>query len=600
MKKIKISLFLLFFLNSMLFAQKLQPLKQELVALNPENIFPQNPGKDYQFTDKTKTEKPATFNVTDQDGVPTFKAEIFAASKSHYDIQTTWKSEALVKKGDFLLARFSIRSIYAKQESGEAVVYFFVQGATSFEKSVIVDISSGPEWKTIDIPFVAITDMDKGEALVCFSYAALEQKVEVASLQILNFQQKTTISQLPVTRFTYQGRDENAAWRKDALKRIEDIRTAPLIIKITDAAGNPVKGAKVNAALIQPDFIWGTSANEALLANDLPDSKNYKQILKELFNTAVIENGFKAARWTGSPERKPETLRAYEWLLQNDFRQRGHNLVWPGWKFNPKLFKEKAEKDTAAFMKLIEDDIKSKMDVTKGKVIAWDVINELMHERDFLTYLPQNMPEQWFRLAKQLDPNAQLFINEYGMLNSIASPNNIKQYLDTIARLRNSGAPIDAIGIQGHVGRQPRNPVQVLSDLDLFKSTGLPVQITEFDINMTDEELQADYTRDFLIACYSHPAVTGFTIWGFWQGAHWKKDAAMFRTDWTPKPNAAAWREYVTGKWKTTIKTTSGKGGNVNANGHLGKYEITVIKDGKEVKVFYQLSKNSKALTITL
>jgi GH35 family endo-1,4-beta-xylanase len=300
--------------------------------------------------------------------------------------------------------------------------------------------------------------MNKGDAQICFSYAALAQKLEITSLQVLNFQQKINIKQLPVTRFTYQGREENASWRIDALKRIEEIRTAPLLIQIKDAAGKPVKGASVTATLIQSDFIWGTAANEAMLANDHNDSKNYKQIIKELFNTAVIENGFKAARWTGAPERKQETVKAFEWLTQNGLRQRGHNLVWPGWKFNPKQFKETALKDTAAFRKMIEEDMRSKIAVTKGKLIAWDVINELVHERDFLPYLPTGMPEQWFKLAKELDPTAQLFINEYSMLNSIASPANIKNYLDTIKRLRNSGAPIDAIGVQGHVGRQPRQP----------------------------------------------------------------------------------------------------------------------------------------------
>ncbi|MEJ7914158.1 MAG: endo-1,4-beta-xylanase, partial [Chitinophagaceae bacterium] len=253
-----------------------------------------------------------------------------------------------------------------------------------------------------------------------------------------------------------------------------------------------------------------------------------------------------------------------------------------------------------SFRKLIEGDLKDKMDSIKGRVIAWDVINEFVHEKDFFPYLPKDIAVQWFKMAKELDPNAQLFINEYGMLNSIASPKNILDYIGIIAELRNAGAPIEAIGVQGHVGRQPRNPAQVLTDLDMFKATGLPVQITEFDINMTDEELQADYTRDFLIACYSHPGVTGFTIWGFWQAAHWKPDAAMFRNDWSAKPNAAVWREWVTKKWKTTFTETTHANGRITSRGHLGRYEITVTKNGTERKVIYHLTKKGKPLQIKL
>jgi len=186
------------------------------------------------------------------------------------------------------------------------------------------------------------------------------------------------------------------------------------------------------------------------------------------------------------------------------------------------------------------------------------------------------------------------------MLNSMASPQNIRTYLDLITELRNGGAPIDAIGIQGHIGRQPRNPAQVITDLDLFHSTGLPVQITEFDVNSPDEELQADYTRDFLIACYSHPVVTGFTMWGFWQGAHWKPDAAMFRKDWAPKPNAAVWRDLVINQWKTNITEISGGKGEMNFRGHLGRYEITVTRGNSSVKVFHQLTKNAPPLEIKL
>ncbi len=582
------------------YSQTLNPLPPALKALHPVNIFPQNLEKGYEHKDKNKDIKASVFEL--KSGVsPLFVTEVFSATKSHYDVQANWKSSAPIKKGDILLARFSIRSIYAKQESGEAVVYFFVQqGAPSFEKSVIVDISAGPEWKPIEIPFKALHSMNIGECTMAFTFGALPQKVEIANVQVLNFEQKITLENLPVTRFTYQGREENAAWRKVALQRIEEIRTAPLSIKVIDSDGKPVVGAVVSARLKQSQFIWGTAVNEALLANKLPDSNNYMRILKELFNTAVIENGFKAASWQGKPDRKPITMHAFEWLQQEGFRQRGHNLVWPGWKFNSALTKTLAQKDTVAFRQFIEEDIKSKMTATKGKVIAWDVINEYLHERDFFPFLAQDAAVRWFQMAKSLDSSAQLFINDYSMLNSIVSPRNIKEYIDTINSLRQRGAPIEAIGIQGHVGRQPRNPAQIISDLDLFTPVGLPVQITEFDINMTDDTLQADYTKDFLIACYSHPIVTGFTIWGFWQGAHWKPDAAMFRKDWTAKPNAAVWREWVTGKWQTSIKEKSDAKGLITSRGHLGEYEILVTYKDKSIKVNYQLTKNEKLLEIKL
>jgi hypothetical protein len=53
-----------------------------------------------------------------------------------------------------------------------------------------------------------------------------------------------------------------------------------------------------------------------------------------------------------------------------------------------------------------------------------------------------------------------------------------------------------------------------------------PSSTPTFDINTDDEELQADYTRDFLTLAYSHPTVVGVQLWGFWERSHWKPEAA--------------------------------------------------------------------------
>ena len=44
------------------------------------------------------------------------------------------------------------------------------------------------------------------------------------------------------------------------------------------------------------------------------------------------------------------------------------------------------------------------------------------------------------------------------------------------------------------------------------------------------------------LACFSHEAYTGFVMWGFWEGAHWKPETALWRKDWTEKPAAKIWK----------------------------------------------------------
>jgi hypothetical protein len=221
-----------------------------------------------------------------------------------------------------------------------------------------------------------------------------------------------------------------------------------------------------------------------------------------------------------------------------------------------------------------------------------------VHERDYFEFVPESEAAEWFKVARESDPNAKLFINDYGMLNSRKSPQTIEKYLGIVQRLRAAGAPIDAMGVQGHVGRQVRNPTDVLADLDLLAAAGLELQITEFEVNSPDEELQADYTRDFLIALYSHPSVTGFTKWGFWERRHWKPDGAMFRADWSEKPNAKVWRDLVRGQWRTSVDVKTDAQGAAQTRGHLGDYEFTVTAGDKVARQMRPLTKQGTALTI--
>lgn len=599
MKNYNLLLAILLILSTATYAQQLSTLDKALTQQHPKNIFPEDADKNYLFKSKQKNSRQDTFIATTKSAQTTFLAEVFSAYPSHYDVQTSWKSNQPIKKGDVILARFIMRSTYANQESGDAVVNFYVQQSLPpNDKSIMTTLGAGPEWKEFNIPFVASADMDTGGAAICFSFGSLAQRVEITAIEILNYQETVKIEQLPKTRFTYKGREANAPWREAALKRIEQIRTASLAVKVVDRQGNPIKDVKVNARLVKSDFLFGTAVSAGLLCSDKSGSGIYQKKLKELFNTVTIDNGLKWGSWVNSGSQLC-TKEAVNWINNNGFRLRGHNLVWPSRKFSPESYKQKLNFGVG-FTDSITKHIKEIVTYTKGKVVAWDVLNEMAHEKDYFEVMPRSTVADWFKLAKRTDPNAQLFINEYGMLNSISSTQMINTYLELIDELKGYGAPIDAMGVQGHVGTQPRDPALVISDLDLLAKAGIPIQITEFDVNTTDDELQADYTRDFLIACYSHPSVTGFTMWGFWEPAHWKPDAAMFRRDWSAKPNAKVWTEWVTKKWATNVTLTTNERGEAGTNGHLGEYEITISKDKFIKKQLYQLKKGTNQIILDL
>ncbi|WP_395094708.1 endo-1,4-beta-xylanase [Armatimonas sp.] len=140
----------------------------------------------------------------------------------------------------------------------------------------------------------------------------------------------------------------------------------------------------------------------------------------------------------------------------------------------------------------------------------------------------------------------------------------------------------------------------MLSCLERFGKLGLPIAITEFDINMEDEQLQADYTRDFLTACFSHPSVSEIITWGFWGKRHWFPKAALWRADWSIKPNGQAWVDLTTKKWWTSAGGTTDAQGSFAVRGFHGEYEVRVTQAGKTATQRATLPRQGTPLTLHL
>ena len=572
-------------------------------ALNAQDIIISSDSvPDCQFRERRSDVKPSVCSSSrDADGRTVYDIEVFQGAQKHYQTSAAFRSAAAVRKGDVLLAELDMRTVSARQETGEGVVVAYFQlGRDPWDKSMMTTISCGSEWTSFSIPFVSKHDYGAGDSVLELGLASLPQHIQLKNIRVSNFGRDRNVEDLPKTRFTYSGREDGARWRQEALDRIKELRTAPVNVTVRDSRGKVLRGAEVSVQMKESDFVWGSAVGtDAFVSGGKVDTL-YGAMLKKYFNTAIITVGLKISGWYWGDERKGKTLTTFRWMEDNGMRMRGHNLVWPGWKFNPAATRMIAEQFPETFDALIKAQFHERMAFTKGKLIAWDVVNEPLHETAFFDYLPEDVMVDWFKLARQLDPDAQLFINEYAMLNCVQSPEMIASFIRLIEDLRKKGAPVDAVGIQGHFGTLPRAPRDVISDLDMFLPLGLPVQITEWDFDTEDEDLQADYTRDFLIAVYSHPAVTGINAWGFWEGDQWKPKGAMFRKDWTPKPNAKVWEDLVLGDWRTSVSAKTGKTGTVSSRAHFGEYDIRAEYKGRSYSATRHIGPEGLSIDITL
>lgn len=323
--------------------------------------------------------------------------------------------------------------------------------------------------------------------------------------------------------------------------------------------------------MIRHAFPFGSAVAAEQLLSESEDGERYRRTVQDLFNRVVLENDLKWFHWRSHRER---TLAALKWLREHGLPVRGHTLVWPSWHNSPREW-ESLQKDSEGLRRAVRDHVTEEASAVRGQVVEWDVINEPYANDQIMEVLGEDVMVEWFRAARAADPEAKLYINDYGILSAGGIDRRHQDhYHETIRMLIEKGAPIEGIGMQGHFGSHLTPPERLWEILDRFAELGLEIQITEFDINNSDEMIQAAYTRDFLTAMFAHPAVKGVLTWGFWEGRHWIPKAAMFRRDWSLKSNGQAWIDLVKKQWWTDEQGTTDATGRYTTRGFLGDYQV--------------------------
>jgi len=149
-----------------------------------------------------------------------------------------------------------------------------------------------------------------------------------------------------------------------------------------------------------------------------------------------------------------------------------------------------------------------------------------------------------FKMAREIFPKkTKLMINDFNILNSTS---NTAQYLKLI-RLLQSQNLIDAIGVQGHAFTTANATALLMKrNLDSLASTGLPVYVTELDIDGPTDDVQLNEYKRVFPVLYEHPGVRGITLWG-WRPGLWRNEqrAYLINPDGTERPALVWLREYL-------------------------------------------------------
>ncbi|NUS13564.1 MAG: 1,4-beta-xylanase [Streptomyces sp.] len=305
-------------------------------------------------------------------------------------------------------------------------------------------------------------------------------------------------------------------------------------LALTGPAGLTAHAASgtLGAAAADSGRYFGTAVAAGKLGNS-----TYSTILDREFNMITPENEMK---WdTTEPSRGNFNFGPADQIVSHATahgqRMRGHTLVWhsqlPGWV--------SSIGDAGTLRSVMNNHITTEMTHYKGKIYAWDVVNEAFADGGsgqhrssvFQNVLGNGFIEEAFRTARAADPSAKLCYNDYNIENW--SDAKTQGVYNMVRDFKARGVPIDCVGLQSHFGAGGP-PSSFQTTLSNFAALGVDVQITELDIAQASATAYGNTVR----ACMNVPRCTGITVWGIRDSDSWRtgENPLLFDNNGNKKP----------------------------------------------------------------
>ena len=355
-------------------------------------------------------------------------------------------------------------------------------------------------------------------------------------------------------------------WRAAADQRIEQFRKRDVVLNFEDADGNLISDIEVDIQQIGHRFAFGSTLNDGFI-----DYQVYADFFRQNFDWATIEwySQWKSVEEIRGVENYTRADATVEFAKANGIQLRGHALAWPDTRFMPAWLEGLSPEEH-------RDEINERIDSVvsryAGRLVHWDVNNEMLNFTYFQDVVGPGIRADMFIRAKANDSNVKLFTNEFGLTESGYKTDRYRQL---IQGLQNAGADVGGIGLQSHYDG---NVSPKAMELTLAKLTDLGPEIwfTEFDVSNPDPVERAKLLETFYRYAFSVPEADGIIMWGFWAGNHWRgEDAAIVDIDWTINDAGQKYFELMN-EWTTQVSTSVSGGINtVGFRGFYGTYHVT-------------------------
>lgn len=305
------------------------------------------------------------------------------------------------------------------------------------------------------------------------------------------------------------------------------------------------------------DFLIGAALNANIVNKQEP---KLVALINKDFNSITPENCMKwgEVRNEDGSWKWSDSDAFVEFGSKHNLHMVGHTLGWHS-QIPDSVFKNKDGSyiTKEALAKKQQEHITTIVSRYKGKLAAWDVVNEAvgddgkMRESHWYKIMGDDFLVNAFNLAHETDPKAHLMYNDYNN----ERPDKRAATLDMLKRLQKRKAPIHGLGMQAHIGLE--TTMKDFEDSILaYSALGLKVSLTELDIDVLpsvwnlpvaevstrfdykperdpyikglpkeiDEKLAKAYEALFNILIKHRDKIDRVTFWGISDDASWLND----------------------------------------------------------------------------
>ena len=240
-------------------------------------------------------------------------------------------------------------------------------------------------------------------------------------------------------------------------------------------------------------FMVGCAVNQRNVSD--PDQM---ALVKREYNSITAENDMKPQ--VTEPEYGVFTWekadKIYNFAKENGIKMRGHCLMWHSqigkWMYQNEdgslVSKEKLFENMEHHIKAICERYPD--------VYAWDVVNEAvqdspvrpgqspMRQSPMYQIAGDEFLVKAFEYAAKYAPNALLFYNDY----NDTDPGKSQRIYDLVKRLKDAGARVDGIGMQGHYNMYSPSADEIDAAITKYESIVDHIHITELDIRANTDQ----------------------------------------------------------------------------------------------------------------